>query len=350
MNRLTDIEKPREHKGEASELFLTYVRTKQLFKARLRRCASDGFVHIPTKLIESDFFVYPDYNRKTELRRLIDAGKLEFTQEEINGRKTYMYRCLVPGPIDITLIKAPDESHYKPIHFEMRDTLKGVSLPTGAPSTDYFDTFLEHKETMISRFFTVDSFAGRVHTPVTNFHRTHRPNILLDGSGTVSFDVATMQPQILGFILEKKAGQNLFSDALNAGKDIYEAITLKAGLNTRDEGKKRFFEIIFAPANNDLVKMFGDAHWIRWINEFKKTPLPQNPKGHLKQYSNVAWALQTMEVKIMAEVWEALHRDRIRFLSVHDEIIVKEADRHPAEGIFRRVLDKHFKYYKLNTK
>jgi len=52
----------------------------------------------------------------------------------------------------------------------------------------------------------------------------------------------------------------------------------------------------------------------------------------------------------MRRVWQALNEAEIPFLSVHDEIIVKQQDRHQAESLFRRVLDHEFTYYKLNVK
>ena len=122
------------------------------------------------------------------------------------------------------------------------------------------------------------------------------------------------------------------------------------GLDTRDKGKKRFFEIVFAPANNDLSELFGSANWINWINEYKRKQEPKNPHTRFKTYSNLAWLLQTTEVITMRKVWRLLNECGIPFLSVHDEVIVKQSDRHEAERIFRSVLDNEFEYYELNAK
>jgi len=310
------------HKGEAQQKFLTYVRTKEMFNKRLRRCASG--VNIPVKQIEKEFFIYPMYDRKTELKKLVDAGQLLITDDIVNDRKTYFYQCLVPGEIDVSLIETQNDDHYKPLHYAMREMLLG--------------------------FFRVDTATGRVYTPVTNFHKTHRPNILLDGCKTIGFDVAQMQPLLLGKILSIKIGPNEYSEAISEGKDIYEVIAHKANLESREAGKKRFFEIIFAPANDDLVKLFGAANWIQWINDFKRIRQPNNPKTDIKRYGNMAWALTLTEVQTMFKVWNLLYQAGINFLTVHDEIIVKEHEGTKAEGIFRAVLDKEFTSYKLNTK
>ena len=52
----------------------------------------------------------------------------------------------------------------------------------------------------------------------------------------------------------------------------------------------------------------------------------------------------------MRKVWQSLNESGIPFLSVHDEIICKQQNRHQAESLFRRVLDDEFTFYKLNVK
>ncbi len=50
----------------------------------------------------------------------------------------------------------------------------------------------------------------------------------------------------------------------------------------------------------------------------------------------------------MRKVWKSLNEAGIIFLSVHDEIIIKEENTAEAESIMRGVFDRDFKYYKLN--
>ena len=96
--------------------------------------------------------------------------------------------------------------------------------------------------------------------------------------------------------------------------------------------------------------MFGNAEWITWVNDLKSKEMEANPHTMEKQHSNLAWLLQTTEVKIMREVWQGLHDAGIVFLSVHDEVIVKAKDIADAELIFSNVLSKYFRYYKLSSK
>ena len=96
--------------------------------------------------------------------------------------------------------------------------------------------------------------------------------------------------------------------------------------------------------------MFGNAEWIKWVNELKSKEMEANPHTMEKQHSNLAWLLQTTEVTIMRQVWQGLHDAGIVFLSVHDEVIVKAKDIAEAELIFSNVLSKYFRYYKLCAK
>lgn len=335
--------------------FMTYVRTLQFMKTRLKGIDEGEAVHIPQTLIETAFFKYPAFNRRQELAALVDAGELEITQKDSarTGRIMYLYRAINPGQwlVDLYLYRK-HSGKSKPIDdqsVKMRGYLLRVSLTAGAPSTDYFNAFLRYRDELPELFFTVDDFAGRVHTPITNFHRTHRPNLLIDGSPTVGLDVTTMQPLLLGKVLNESLPGNQYSRWIEQGDDIYMKLQEAAGLVTRDEGKKRFFEILFAPPSDSLSELFGAADWITWINDYKRADEPKNPHRS-KRHSNLAWLLQSTEVQTMRRVWQALNEAEIPFLSVHDEIIVKQQDRHQAESIFRRVLDHEFSYYKLNVK
>lgn len=323
--------------------FLTYVCTKMVFSLRLRsETDTPQPVHIKSAEIESRFF---KYNRKRQIQNLIDSNELKVTQI---GNAFY-YEAIKHKEFNLGLLQA------KPIPTDattqtMLKHLKNVSLPDNAPSTDYFNLFLKHKAKRPDLFFTVDEFAKRVHTPVTNFHRTHRPNLLLYGKQTAGIDVTTMQPLLLGKILFNAIGENEYSDWINEGKDIYLMLKDKANLNTRDEAKKKFFEILFSKPNDALKTMFGRADWINWINEYKQISEPGNPHNKDKPHSNLAWKLQGNEVRIMRKVWDKLINANIPFLSVHDEIIIQIDLKEQAKKIMNEVLESEFDYFKLNTK
>jgi hypothetical protein len=299
-------------------------------------------VHIPKIELEA-----------VDLDALVRMGEIAITKKETkNGHLANYYLALKPGSINPSLLSPPNSRPLDNLTTSMRKHLKRVTLKQGTGSTDFFDCFLKLNSDFryLYLFFLIDKFSGRVHTPVSNFHREFRPNILLDGEPTGSLDVATMQPVLLGWILRNVIGSNEYSDWIDAGRDIYESIREKAKLKTRDEGKKRFFEIIFSRADKRLAAMFGNADWITWVNDFKSKEYEDNPHTMEKQHSNLAFLLQKAEVKIMREVWQGLHDAGIVFLSVHDEVIVKAKDIGDAELIFSKVLSRYFSYYKLNVK
>jgi hypothetical protein len=333
--------------------FMAYVRTLQSMKTRLKGIDEGEAVHIDQKEIEQRFFKWPENPRKTALAELIAAGELEISDQlnPISGRTMLMYRAINPDqwPIELRLLK-PLVTNYGQNTKLMQGYLMLVSLPPGAPSTPYFDFFLQNRSYGLDYFFTVDAFAGRVHTPVTNFHRSHRPNLLIDGCQTIGLDVTTMQPLLLGKILMDRIGANEYSNWIESGEDIYIKLQQCAGLETRDQGKKRFFEILFAKPSNSLAELFGKADWIKWVNAYKSAFELGNPHSKAKPYSNLAWLLQSTEVQTMRKVWQSLNETGIPFLSVHDEILIKQSDRHQAESLFRRVLDKDYTFYKLNVK
>ncbi|MEI6695535.1 MAG: hypothetical protein WCO13_05660 [Bacteroidota bacterium] len=335
---------------EVHKIFITYVRTIQFWQQRLRGKENIEHVYISQAEIEKRFFPFPSYDLKKEIQYLIENEELEIIKKATSkGHEAFFYRALKSGGINPALLE-PKGKELDDVHKQMLIYLKDVTLKANAPSTLYFDVFLKFVKINPRIFFTVDTFSNRVHTPITNFHREYRPAILLKGENTTSLDVVTMQPLLLGKILKKEIGENEYSSWINSGKDIYIIMQEKANLSTRDEAKKKFFEILFSPANNQLVQMFGSSNWINWINELKQKPMLSNPHTTEKEYSNLAWLLQTTEVNVMYKVWTELIKNSIPFLSVHDEIIIRENDYTKADKIFRDILTNEFDYFKLCSK
>ena len=258
------------------------------------------------------------------------------------------YNVVGVNEIDLSLVK-PHGQPLTDLHKWMLDRVCETDMPEGIEVTQYWKSFIRHRATYPELFFTVDEFAGRIHTPISGTSKTIRPHLLLQGEQTASFDVAQMQPTLLANILADNIGKNEFSETISAGVDVYVMLQQKAGFQTRDEAKKLFFRMLFSKPSNELERLFKGANFIQWINQYKDIFDDRNPHGKEKPYSNLAWLLQTYEVSVMSEIWRRFTEKRISFLTVHDEVICRVSDKGTAKTIIESVLSKHFKSYKLNV-
>jgi hypothetical protein len=250
--------------------------------------------------------------------------------------------------IDISLY-TPSGKKLEPLHLFMLDCLKVTDLPQSVETTAYWKTFLKHRNNYINKFFKVDTFAGRVHTPISGMSKDIRPYLLLKGEQTVSLDVAQMQPTLLANILYDAIDKNEFSDAIFSGIDIYSMLQQKSNLESRDKAKKIFFQILFGRPSNELETLFSNADFIKWINWYKSINEERNPRQG-KNYNNLAWILQNTEVGIMSEIWQSLAKQQILFLTVHDEIICPLSKSTKVKTTIETTLKKHFKSFKINEK
>ena len=330
--------------------FVTYVRTLMFWTQRIKNSPKHPPVFIPQKEIENRFFPYPQYNMKDEVERLCSSGEIEIIKNhKLDGKSFYTYRARKPGKICPDLLKPKGQALDKTA-YTMMEHLNRINLPVEYRDSLYFQSFLKLREKHLRLFFVVDNFSGRVHTPITSMKGEHRRHLLIDGCRTNSIDIATMQPVLLGHILQNEIGENEFSDWISSGKDIYCLLQEKSGLSNRDDAKEKFFQIIFNQPDNSLVKLFGSSHWIEWINEYKSQIEKLNPHTTEKPHSNLAWLLQTTEVKMMRQVWEGLIEQNIPFVSVHDEVIIPEHQTPLTEAVFNQTIGNQLQGFKINTK
>lgn len=322
--------------------FTTYVRTKTVFKKRLKDLKDYDSVRI---------YLY-------ELKKLgVNHGPFLYhlkTLGEISYDDRGNFRAMHKGPVDPSLLERTKKNKRVPVeltalHRYMRDQLLYVELIDCPDTSVYFKAFLEHRETQIEAFFTVDSFSGRVHTPVVNLKGDYRKMIRLCGDPVVSLDVKQMQPTILAKVLLDAVGPNSFSDSIFSGEDVYVLLMRSGAASTRAEAKTTLFKLIFGKPMNDISKMFiGDTKWVDWINSYKSKPEPKNP--HKRDlHTNLAWLLQYNEVQVMSEVWQGLMDRRIRFLTIHDDVLCRAVDRDTAFAVMERVLKKHFPKFHINV-
>lgn len=325
--------------------FLSYLFTLQFLQMRFRDFEkSENYVFIPSNTLRTYFFQNP----QAELAFLREQGHI--LSKAYNTKMGYdilKHRTTQIHPLNFANFKY-DGAALDEVTLKMRSYLRHLSIPDNIETNLYFEKFLEVKGHHPACFFKVDKFSGRVHTPVTNLKGELRKQLLIKGESTVFFDVATMQPLLLGKILEDEIGSNEFSDWINSGIDIYLKIQEILKLPSRDASKEKFFEILYGKSNERLAHIFGHTNWIEWVNDIKSRPVAENPNTEEKEHSNLAWLLQTSEVKVMRKIWKQLIAADIIFFSVHDEIIVRQSDSEESQRIIEKVLSGEFKYFRLN--
>lgn len=321
--------------------FTTYVRTKTIFQQRLKDLKTYDTVKI---------YMY-------ELKKLGVKGNDLFMLRE-TGEIWYdddgNFKALKKGKLDIPLLEKTRKWDkvivpLTPLHEYMKKQLFSVTIDEDLEVLPvYFRAFMTYRKDGLDPFFSVDSFSGRIHTPVVNLKGNFRSSLRLKGSKLCSLDVKQMQPTILASILKRAVGRNPFSNAIDNGRDIYlvlleQNITLKS----REEAKKFLYQLIFGKPMNDIGNMFrGDTEWVNWINTYKSNLEKENPHGR-ETHTNLAWLLQSQEVRIMSEVWKQLWENSIPFLTIHDELLIRKKDVEFSKGIFKGVLEKHFNKFEI---
>lgn len=320
--------------------FTTYLRTKTLFKHRLKDLHDYGAVKI---------YLYELKKLGVDgetLYRLKQRGEIWFDSK--GNFKVLKSGPIVPSLLDLT---KRDESTgvITPLHVWMRDSLHHVSVE-GSPADFpvYFQAFLSHRDTEIESFFTVDAFAGRVHTPVVNLKSDLRKRLRFFNRRLVSLDVKQMQPLILARVLMDAIGPNPFSDPILKGEqDVYSFLQECAGLPSRAAAKKMMFQLIFGKPMKDIGRFFkGSTKWLDWINQYKSSDEPKNPHRR-ERHTNLAWLLQYSEVQVMQEIWRKLKVAGIRFLSIHDDVLCLRRDRERVLSIMKLVLSAHFPSFQV---
>ena len=322
-------------------LLTTFVRTKHVFKHRLKRLNAYDTVKIYVYELEK-----LGCNKGPLLWDLKQKGEIWYDND---GN----FRAIKPGPIDPTLLdrtrkRVKVDVPLSSLHKWMRQQLMYVGIKTKQKLPVYFQAFLDYRKTDLDSFFSVDAFSSRVHTPIVNLKGDLRYSLTLHGSPIASLDVKQMQPTILGRVLYDCIGPNSFSTSISQGKDVYVIIQEAASLPTRKEAKQYFFRLIFGKPMTDIETFFKNgSDWVRWINDYKSKPESRNP--HCEHtHTNLAWLLQFSEVQIMTEIWQKLKNRNIPFLSIHDEILCRENDIEKTKKIMSSVLIQHFHHFEIN--
>ncbi len=231
-------------------------------------------------------------------------------------------------------------------------------------------------------FFTTDTFSKRFHSIFSTMPTTVRDyikkNINLEG-----VDMHQSQPSFLAEFLASTNPNNSFTQAVNNG-DIYCKIIERSPLikkYTKDPdiqrrmAKERAFNIFFgkvwfknpktqsvyhSKVFSEFQEMFPDVY--NTIKNIKTSPsyrLPVIYTQHLqklgveeadKTHARLPQMLQMMEVRLMRGVWRRLLSEGIRFIAVHDEIVVDKKHIDRVRYLFQDEIDNFFNYVRVKLK
>lgn len=324
-------------------MLTTYIRTKLIFNHRFNDQKDYAMVKMYVYELEK-----LGCNKGPLLWRLKQQGEIDYDDK---GN----FKVMRDGPIDPRLLlltkkRVKEKAPLTPLHRWMMTHLLHVELPVSKKEMPvYFKAFLDHRHKELDMFFTVDAFSGRVHTPIVNLKGDLRHRLRFYGEPVISLDVKQMQPTILGKVLQEGVGDNPFSTAIDNGDDVYVLLQKSAGLATRPEGKKLLFQLIFGKPRRELVTLFkGDVRWVEWINNYKSREEPRNPhKGD--KHTNLAWLLQYSEVIVMTDIWIRLMKERIPFLTIHDDVLCNRVHRDAVYHAMEDVLQNHFHYFNITV-
>lgn len=321
-----------------------YIRTKRRMKERLK----DLHTYDTVKL-----YVYEleklGCNHGPLLVHLKNMGEIWYDNK--GNFKELREGRTDPSLLDITKRKGKVTVKLDALHLWMREVLRHVKL-VDMKRLDipvYFKEFLTHRNKSLHSFFSVDSFSGRVHSPVVNLKGEMRSSLRLHNEKLVSLDVKQMQPTILAKVLRDSLGKNSFSDAIFNGEDVYVHLQRASKLPSRKDAKKYLFQLIFGKPMNDIGKMFeGDTSWVDWINDYKSKVEMKNPHKD-RTHTNLAWLLQFSEVKVMTGIWQRLKDEDIPFLTIHDELLCRVSDKDRVFSVMDEELKKHFEFFTINV-
>lgn len=309
-------------------------------------------VHVPSATVQDML----GHNYRATLDSLVACGELAVYRKPLpNGHDKYYYEARRAGEVNFDLLPQK-ELPTDATTMYMLECLKHATLPPTATPSAYWHAFTRWRDTRMDLFARYDGFGHRFHTPVTSTPRDTRPSLMLYGEPTASIDIVQSQPTILAHLLQTAIGDNEFSGWIGQGVDVYTMLQASAGLATRDEAKTAFFEIAFGKPSDKLAKTYGDAGWVRWINDIKRTPLEANPNakynrdGTPSHHNNLAMLLQRTESRIMYKAWQALAKAGIPFLTVHDEVIVQARHSGRAQAVINAVLNADLPHAKTSLK
>ncbi len=233
------------------------------------------------------------------------------------------------------------ERHEKPQNKYTKIQAKNISVTTLHTDNEEVNKEFSLRAKDAKSNVSLDSFAGRVYSPVTNLKRTDRPHLRIEDERTIEIDLNTSQPTFLSELFLCEIGLNSYSELINSEIDIYKYIQTKLKIKTREQAKIKYAKMIMgrpdSKSANQFYDLFPDTE--NFLRSIKTIPLSENKLR--TPYKNAAYLLQSIELKAFKDVWKELNKNNIRFISVHDSVIIKKSDLQKGFGIIKNTLENY---------
>ena len=205
--------------------------------------------------------------------------------------------------------------------------------------------------------FKVDKFSGRLHSIFTNIPSECRKYIKLNKEHiNIEIDLRQSQVCCLSKLLLEEIGENNFTKDCN-NNDMYLMFKDLNNLESRDISKKFLFNILFGSPyvlNKEGHKFITKEH-----KQFKKLypgaaeyiiKEKLKPNKLEKQHSIIAQKLQKIEVDMFTEIWKELKDNKIKFVTIHDSVMVNEKDMDITYEIINRIISEKLKGVKYELR
>lgn len=175
-----------------------------------------------------------------------------------------------------------------------------------------------------TNYVVIDDFSERLHTQITNLSKNYRKYLKIDGKKLVEIDIVNSQPWLASLVIDDEQFNKDCIDGV-----IYQKLMMDC--YERDKVKKCLYFIMFGGWQ---VRGKGDT---KFLNNFKTLyPKAQEKIEELNKddHKNLARLLQKTEANLMIKnVWSRLFDNKIKSLTIHDSIMIKEEDLEQAKNI-----------------
>jgi hypothetical protein len=174
---------------------------------------------------------------------------------------------------------------------------------------------------------------SRIYSSITNLNREFREHLLLDRQKLVKLDIKSCQPYILSKLSKDKYMMDLCTCK---EKDFYSYVGNVLGIGDREKAKKTVIGALFDKEDRIYRRDVQNA-----LQDHFPVAYDYMSKVKKNGYNQLAIKLEQEEVRYMEKVWGTLAKEKIRFLTVHDCLMVHKENVKRVEEVMKGVFGIH---------